>query len=77
MAINKKKKPTNKELVQAMNNVYHEMERIDMEIFNIKKIQDLYVKFNKDSDKFLTFIKEELEPKKVEDDKDTKKTEDK
>lgn len=77
MAINKKKKPTNKELVQAMNNVYHEMERIDMEIFNIKKIQDLYVKFNKDSDKFLTFIKKELEPKKVKDDKDTKKTEDK
>jgi len=77
MAINKKKKPTNKELVQAMNNVYHEMERMNMEIFNIKKIQDLYVKFNKDSDKFLTFIKKELEPKKVEDDKDTKKTEDK
>jgi len=77
MAKNKKKKPTNKELVQAMNNVYHEMERINFEIFNIKKIQDLYVKFNEDSEKFLEFIKEELDSKKVEDDKDTEKTEDK
>jgi len=77
MAKNKKKKPTSKELVQAMNGVFHEMERIHMEINNIKRIQDLYVKFNEDSEKFLEFIKLELEPKKVEDDKDTEKTEDK
>jgi len=77
MAKNKKKKLTSKELVQAMNGVFHEMERIHMEIINIKRIQDLYVKFNEDSEKFLEFIKVELEPKKVEDDKDTKKTKDK
>tara|TARA_R100001594_G_scaffold82226_2_gene116727 strand:- start:3945 stop:4166 length:222 start_codon:yes stop_codon:yes gene_type:complete len=73
MAINKKKKPTNKEIIQAMNNVYYEMERINFEIFNIKKIQDLYVKFNDDAEKFLEFIKKEMPV----DDKDSKKTEDK
>ena len=74
MAKVKKKKPTNKELIQAMNQVYYEMERINMEIFNIKKIQDLYVKFNDDAEKFLEFIKEEIKPV---DDKDSEKTEDK
>jgi HPt (histidine-containing phosphotransfer) domain-containing protein len=68
-----KKKPTLKELIQAINQVYHKIDQLDMEIYNLKKIQDMYIKFKDDEENFLEYIREAL---KV-DDKDTKKTEDK
>jgi HPt (histidine-containing phosphotransfer) domain-containing protein len=68
-----KKKPTLKELIQAINQVYRKIDLLDMEIYNLKKIQDMYIKFKDDEENFLEYIREAL---KV-DDKDTKKTEDK
>ena len=43
MAISKKKKPTNKDMVRTINAMGMEIQMLRMEIENAKKVQDMYM----------------------------------
>jgi len=77
MAISKKKKPTNKDMIRTINSLGMEIQMVRMEVENAKKVQDMYIHFKKDEKKFLEWMKKELKLDDKPNGDDTKKTEDK
>tara|TARA_R100000781_G_C4053198_1_gene118387 strand:+ start:297 stop:530 length:234 start_codon:yes stop_codon:yes gene_type:complete len=77
MAISKKKKPTNKDMVRTINAMGMEIQMLRMEIENAKKVQDMYIHFKKDDKEFLEWMKKELKLDDKPNGDDTEKTEDK
>jgi len=77
MAISKKKKPTNKDMVRTINAMGMEIQMLRMEIDNTKKVQDMYIHFKKDEKTFLEWMKKELKLDDKPNGDDTEKTEDK
>ena len=77
MAISKKKKPTNKDMVRTINAMGIEIQMLRMEIDNTKKVQDMYIHFKKDEKTFLEWMKKELKVDDKPNGDDTEKTEDK
>mgnify|MGYP003122997750 FL=1 len=77
MAISKKKKPTNKDMIRTINSLGMEIQMVRMEVENAKKVQDMYIHFKKDEKKFLEWMKKELKLDDKPNGDDTEKTEDK
>ena len=77
MAISKKKKPTNKDMIRTINSLGMEIQMVRIEVENAKKVQDMYIHFKKDEKKFLEWMKKELKLDDKPNGDDTKKTEDK
>ena len=69
-----KKKPTNKELLNEINLIGNKMMDLYMAVKNIGNILDLYLLYNKDTEKFTEFIQKKLK-EKAEEDKKAKKEE--
>ena len=76
MAINKKKKPTAKELISTMAAIAVQLEQLKQHVFNGDKALDEYMKMKGDKDDFIKYLEKNYkEPEK--DDQDNKKTKDK
>jgi hypothetical protein len=76
MAINKKKKPTAKELISTMAAIAVQLEQLKHHVFNGDRALDEYMKMKGDKDAFVKYLEENYkEPEK--DDKDIKEAEDK
>lgn len=77
MAISKKKKPSNKDMIRTINAMGMEIQMLRMEIDNAKKVQNMYIHFKKDETTFLEWMKKELKLDDKPNGDDTEKTEDK
>ena len=76
MAINKKKKPTAKELISTMAAIAVQLEQLKQHVFNGDRALDEYIKMKGDKDDFVKYLEENYkEPEK--DDQDNKKVKDK
>ena len=76
MAINKKKKPTAKELISTMAAIAVQLEQLKQHVFNGDRALDEYMKMKGDKDAFVKYLEENYkEPEK--DDQDNKKIKDK
>ena len=76
MAINKKKKPTAKELISTMAAIAVQLEQLKQHVFNGDRALDEYMKMKGDKDYFIKYlVKNYKEPEK--EDQDNKKTKDK
>ena len=76
MAINKKKKPTAKELISTMAAIAVQLEQLKQHVFNGDRALDEYMKMKGDKDDFVKYLEENYkEPEK--DDQDNKKVKDK
>ncbi len=76
MAINKKKKPTAKELISTMAAIAVQLEQLKQHVFNGDRALDEYMKMKGDKDDFIKYLEENYkEPE--EDDKHNKETKDK
>ncbi len=73
MAINKKNKPSLKEIVRLIGTLAVQIEQLKMQVWNGDRALDLYLEMKEDKEKFKKF----LEKKYPLDDTDSKKTEDK
>ena len=71
--IQKKKKPTTKEIVQMIAGVMVQLEQLKAHVFNGDKALDEYIQMKGEKEAFVKF----LEKKYKEDDKDPEKAEDK
>jgi len=70
--IQKKKKPTLKELIVAIAGLTLQVEQLKQHVFNGDKALDEYIKMKGDKEDFVKFLENNYG-----DDKDNKKTEDK
>tara|TARA_R100000664_G_C2758678_1_gene147794 strand:- start:1788 stop:2018 length:231 start_codon:yes stop_codon:yes gene_type:complete len=76
MAINKKKKPTAKELISTMAAIAVQLEQLKQHVFNGDRALDEYIKMKGDKDDFVKYLEKNYkEPKK--DDQDNKEAKDK
>ena len=76
MAINKKKKPTAKELISTMAAIAVQLEQLKQHVFNGDRALDEYIKMKGDKDDFVKYLEKNYkEPEK--DDQDNKKVKDK
>jgi hypothetical protein len=64
----KRKKPTNKEMVQEINYLGQRLMATESVLQNTVKVMDLYINFNKDQDKFKKYV-EKLAKMKLKKDK--------
>ena len=76
MAINKKKRPTTRELIGTIAAIAVQLEQLKHHVFNGDKALDEYMKMKGDKDDFIKYLEKNYkEPEK--DDQDNKKTKDK
>ena len=73
MAINKKKKPTAKELISTMAAIAVQLEQLKQHVFNGDKALDEYMKMKGDKEAFIKYLEENYK----DNDQDNKKTKDK
>jgi hypothetical protein len=73
MAINKKKKPTAKELISTMAAIAVQLEQLKQHVFNGDRALDEYMKMKGDKDDFIKY----LEKNYKDNDQDNKETKDK
>ena len=71
MAIKKKKKPTNKEMMQMISGMALQLEQLKHHVFQGDKALDEYMKMKGDKENFIKFLEENYN----KDDKDKKETE--
>ena len=73
MAINKKKKPTAKEMISTMAAIAVQLEQLKQHVFNGDKALDEYMKMKGDKDDFVKYLEENYK----DNDQDKKETKDK
>ena len=73
MAINKKKKPTAKELISTMAAITVQLEQLKQHVFNGDRALDEYMKMKGDKDAFVKYLEENYK----DNDQDNKETKDK
>ena len=73
MAINKKKKPTAKEMISTMAAIAVQLEQLKQHVFNGDRALDEYMKMKGDKDDFVKY----LEKNYKDNDQDKKETKDK
>jgi hypothetical protein len=73
MAINKKKKPTAKELISTMAAIAVQLEQLKQHVFNGDRALDEYMKMKGDKDDFVKYLEENYK----DNDQDNKETKDK
>mgnify|MGYP001475480585 FL=1 len=73
MAINKKKKPTAKELISTMAAIAVQLEQLKQHVFNGDRALDEYMKMKGDKDAFVKYLEENYK----DNDQDNKETKDK
>tara|TARA_A100001391_G_C5015674_1_gene264375 strand:+ start:885 stop:1106 length:222 start_codon:yes stop_codon:yes gene_type:complete len=73
MAINKKKKPTAKELISTMAAIAVQLEQLKQHVFNGDKALDEYMKMKGDKEAFIKYLEENYK----DNDQDNKETKDK
>jgi hypothetical protein len=73
MAINKKKKPTAKELISTMAAIAVQLEQLKQHVFNGDRALDEYMKMNRDKEAFVKYLEENYK----DNDQDNKETKDK
>jgi hypothetical protein len=56
----KRKKPTNKEIVQEVQFLGNKVYEMYNQVRNIASVIDLYIAYNKDADKFEKFVNKRL-----------------
>ena len=71
---NKKKKPTNKDIIQALSSITMALEALQYHVQQGDKALDQYIIMKGDKETFIEYLIDKAELAK--DDKDTKKTED-
>tara|TARA_A100001515_G_C4406443_1_gene155616 strand:+ start:86 stop:307 length:222 start_codon:yes stop_codon:yes gene_type:complete len=73
MAINKKKKPTAKELISTMAAIAVQLEQLKQHVFNGDKALDEYMKMKGDKEAFIKYLEENYK----DNDQNNKETKDK
>jgi|TARA_R100000655_G_C2997640_1_gene193868 porphobilinogen deaminase len=73
MAINKKKKPTAKELISTMAAIAVQLEQLKQHVFNGDRALDEYMKMKGDKEAFVKYLEENYK----DNDQDNKETKDK
>jgi len=73
--MNKKKKPTNKEMVGMIGALMVQIEQLKSHVFNGDRALDEYIKMKGDKEDFVKFLEKNYKDK--EDDTDKEETEDK
>jgi hypothetical protein len=73
MAINKKKKPTTKELIGTIAAIAVQLEQLKHHVFNGDKALDEYMKMKGDKEAFVKYLEENYK----DNDQDNKETKDK
>tara|TARA_R100000353_G_scaffold175943_1_gene147875 strand:- start:1842 stop:2063 length:222 start_codon:yes stop_codon:yes gene_type:complete len=73
MAINKKKKPTAKELISTMAAIAVQLEQLKQHVFNGDRALDEYMKMKGDKEAFIKYLEENYK----DNDQDNKETKDK